>query len=251
MLHNRVALVSGAGSGIGRAIAMTLAREGARVVVTDVQEDACQSTVDAITASGGVASYCLLNVRNPDEHEAAVEFSVRSYGGLHVACNNAGVSRGRSGGYNLITEVPDQDWFDVLNINLSGVFFGMRSQIPAILRSGGGSIVNVASVMGQVAGPRLSAYVASKHGVVGLTKAAAVEFASKGIRINAVGPGYIRTPMLSQKENSTLNSLIERHPAGRLGEPEEVAEAVAWLSSGRAGFTTGSFFPVDGGYLAV
>ncbi|OGA61240.1 MAG: short-chain dehydrogenase [Burkholderiales bacterium RIFCSPHIGHO2_01_FULL_64_960] len=251
MLTNQVALVTGAGSGIGRAIAQSLAREGARVVVTDVADAACQETVDVIQAAGGVASYCLLDVSRPDEHRAAVEFAVRTYGGLHLACNNAGISRGRSGTYHVLTEVPDEDWFDVLNVNLSGVFFGMRAQIPAILAAGGGGIVNVASVMGQVAGPKLAAYVASKHGVVGLTKAAAVEFASQGVRINAVGPGYIRTPMLTQKDDTTLKTLVDRHPVGRLGEPEEIAETVAWLCSRRAGFTTGSFFPVDGGYLAV
>lgn len=251
MLTNQVALVTGAGSGIGRAIALTLAREGARVVVTDIEGAACQETVDIISASGGVASHCLLNVGHPDEHRAAVEFAVRTYGGLHLACNNAGISRGRSGAYHLLTEVADEDWFDVLNVNLSGTFFGMRSQIPAILSSGGGAIVNIASVMGQVAGPKLAAYVASKHGVVGLTKAAAVEFANQGVRINAVGPGYIRTPMLAQKDDATLRALVDRHPAGRLGEPEEIAEMVAWLCSSRAGFSTGSFFPVDGGYLAV
>jgi NAD(P)-dependent dehydrogenase (short-subunit alcohol dehydrogenase family) len=249
-LYQKVAIVTGGGSGIGQAIALVLAREGAMVMVTDANATAAADTSRLVQSAGGDTAYLALDVTQPLAHETVVKQTIDHFGALHLACNVAGVSTGR-GGYQLLADTDCTDWADVIAVNLSGVFYGMRSQIPALLRSGGGAIVNVASIMGQVAGTRLGPYVASKHGVVGLTKATAVDYARQGIRVNAVGPGYIETPMLGQKDQSTLASLADRHPLGRLGKADEVAETVAWLCSARASFITGAYYPVDGGYLAL
>ena len=250
LLENKVALVTGAASGIGRSIALTLARDGAKVLVTDRSVDAGEETVELVLKAGGVAKFCQLDAANPDDHWRAVAQAQEHFGGLHIACNNAGISVGPSKVYRPAAEIALEDWDQMLAINLSGVFYGLRAQIPAMIATGGGAIVNTASVMGQVAGQNLSAYVASKHGVIGLTKSAALDYASQGIRINAVGPGYIATPMLEFKDSATLHSLAAKHPMGRLGFPQEIAELAAWLSSDRASFVTGAYYPVDGGYLA-
>jgi NAD(P)-dependent dehydrogenase (short-subunit alcohol dehydrogenase family) len=243
----RVALVTGAGSGIGRAIAHGFAAEGARVVVSDLVEAGGAETVAAIEEAGGNATFVRADVSKPEDCEALAGRAVRDFGGLHVAVNNAGVS----GPSAPTGEYPVDGWDRVIAINLSGVFYGMRSQIPALLDSGGGSIVNIASILGQVGFANSSAYVAAKHGVVGLTRNAAIEYAPRGIRVNAVGPAFIRTPLI--EKNMTPEgraSLVAKHPIGRLGEPEEVAELVVWLSSDRASFVTGSYYAIDGGYLA-
>ncbi|HET6639373.1 MAG TPA: glucose 1-dehydrogenase [Gemmatimonadota bacterium] len=243
----RVALVTGAGSGIGRAIAHGFAAEGARVVVSDLDEAGGAETVAAIEEAGGNATFVRADVSKPEDCEALAGRAVRDFGGLHVAVNNAGVS----GPSAPTGEYPVDGWDRVIAINLSGVFYGMRSQIPALLDSGGGSIVNIASILGQVGFANSSAYVAAKHGVVGLTRNAAIEYAPRGIRVNAVGPAFIRTPLI--EKNMTPEgraSLVAKHPIGRLGEPEEVAELVVWLSSDRASFVTGSYYAIDGGYLA-
>jgi NAD(P)-dependent dehydrogenase (short-subunit alcohol dehydrogenase family) len=247
-LANKVALVTGAGSGIGRATATLLAREGATVVVSDIVDAAGQETVDQITAAGGTASYLRADISQPADCEALVRETVARHGALHLAYNNAGIGgpRAATGDY------PLDGWERVIGINLSGVFYSLRYEIPAILAAGGGSIVNIASVLGQVALAGSPAYVAAKHGVVGLTRTAALEYAAAGIRVNAVGPGFIRTPLIAGLEDDAerMQGVVALHPMNRLGTPEEVAELILWLLSPRASFVTGAYHAIDGGYLA-
>lgn len=248
MLKAKVALVTGASSGIGRATALVFSREGARVVVSDVSVEHGEETASLIRAHGGEAIFVAADVGKPEDGVRLVERAVAHYGRLDVACNNAGIG----GPTELTADYPLDGWAQVININLSGVFFGMRAQIAAMLKTGGGSIVNMASVLGAVGGPRSPAYTAAKHGVIGLTQAAAWEYGAKNVRVNAVGPGFIHTPMVTRlEENPAVNAgLIAAHALGRLGRAEEVAELVAWLASDRASFATGGFYPIDGGYLA-
>ena len=247
-LQNKTAIVTGGGSGIGRAIALAYAREGARVVVSDIVERGGQETVRLIqqATAGAQALFFRADTSSPEENEALVRASLERFGALHVACNNAGIG----GDQNPVGELSVEGWRKVIDINLSGVFYGMRAQIPRMLEAGGGAIVNMASILGQVGTANSSAYVAAKHGVAGLTKTAALEYSARGIRINAVGPGYIDTPLLEGLPPETRQGLVSLHPIGRLGRVEEVAELVLWLSGGRASFATGAYYPVDGGYLA-
>jgi NAD(P)-dependent dehydrogenase (short-subunit alcohol dehydrogenase family) len=247
-LTNKVALVTGASSGIGRAVAVVWAREGAKVVVSDVNRSGGEETAALLRSQGGDAVFVAADVSKPPDAQALVERAVSHYGRLDVACNNAGIG----GPSAPIADYPLQGWQQVIDINLSGVFYGLQQQIAAMLKTGGGSIVNIASVLGAVGFATNSAYTAAKHGVIGLTQVAALEYSGKGIRINAVGPGFIRTPMVSRLEaDPAINAaLIAAHPIGRLGEAAEVAELVAWLSSDKASFVTGAYLPVDGGYLA-
>lgn len=248
MLKSKVALVTGASSGIGRATALTFAREGARVIVSDVNTVQGEATAEMVRAAGGDAKFVQADVGKPADAKALVDAAVSFYGRLDIACNNAGIG----GPVAMTADYPIDGWEKVLNINLSGVFFGMQAQITAMLKNGGGSIVNMASVLGSVGGARSPAYTAAKHGVIGLTQTAAWEYGTKGVRINAVGPGFIHTPMVHNLEaDPAANAaLIAAHALGRLGRPEEVAELVTWLASDRASFATGGFYPVDGGYLA-
>lgn len=245
-LENKVAIITGSGSGIGRAAAVLYAKEGAKVVVSDIQEKNGNDVVSEIRAGGGEAIFVKADASNPEDNKALVEQTLKKYGALDIAVNNAGIG----GPLAPTGEYPIDGWEKVISINLSGVFYGMRYQIPAMLNKGG-SIINVASILGH-AGTKFSpAYVSAKHGVIGLTKAAALEYAEKKIRINSIGPGYIKTPLIMDAlDEATLRGLVSLHPIGRLGESEEVAELILWLGSEKASFVTGSYYPIDGGYLA-
>lgn len=243
----KVALVTGGASGIGEAVALQLAKEGAKVLVADLDASGAKRVVRAIEQVGGIASPFELNVADPMEVEAMVSFAERTYGALHLAVNNAGI-----GGPSAPTgDYPLDGWQKVIDVNLNAVFFCTKFEITAMLRAGGGAIVNMASILGSVGFANSSAYVAAKHGVLGLTKAAAIEYAAKGIRINSVGPGFIDTPLLSKNlDAATLGAIAGMHPIGRLGRSEEVAALTCFLLSDEASFITGSYHLVDGGYVA-
>lgn len=247
MLKDKVAIVTGASSGIGEATAKIFAQHGASVVVADIDKKGGARVVKAIEKAGGKASFFKADSGKPKDNEDLVKFAVKTYGKLDIAVNNAGI-----GGVQApVGEYPTESWDQVINVNLSGVFYGMRYQIPAMVKNKSGAIVNMASILGQVGTQGSSAYVAAKHGVVGLSQAAALEYAQKKVRVNAVGPGYIKTPLLDNNLNKEqLKGLKSLHPMGRLGTSEEVAELVLWLCSDKASFVTGSYYNVDGGYLA-
>jgi len=247
LLEHKVSIVTGAGSGIGREIAQKLAAAGARVVVSDINEEGGQHTVRTIASKGGQAVFFKADTSKPGDDEALVAEAGNRFGALHIAVNNAGIG----GPLAPVGEYPLDGWEKVIAVNLSGAFYGLRYQIPALKAAGGGSIINVASILGQVGFRNSAAYVAAKHGVVGLTKNAALEYAPHNVRVNVVGPGFIRTPLVEKSMNAeALRALESMHALGRLGEPSEVAELVLWLASDKASFVTGSYYAVDGGYLA-
>jgi NAD(P)-dependent dehydrogenase (short-subunit alcohol dehydrogenase family) len=245
--NGKVAIVTGGASGIGEAIVKTLAAGGAKVVVADINGNAARATADELAKAGGTAASFAVDVSDAASVEAMVEFARSTYGGLHLAVNNAGI-----GGASAPTgEYPLEAWRKVIGVNLDGVFYGLRYEIPAILASGGGAIVNMASILGSVGFANSPAYVAAKHAIVGLTKNAAIEYAKQGIRVNSVGPAFIDTPLLSKNlDAETLKFIATLHPVGRLGRAEEVAALTAFLLSDEASFITGSYHLVDGAYVA-
>jgi NAD(P)-dependent dehydrogenase (short-subunit alcohol dehydrogenase family) len=244
--EGKVAVVTGAGSGIGAAVSRRLAQQGAEVVVADINAEGARSITAEIRSLGGNAHDFVVDVTDAGAVEKLVEFAVRKCGGLDVAVNNAGIEGVRKA----IAENPLDNWHKVMNVNLNGVFYCMKYEIAAMLGRGGGAIVNMSSILGSVGLPSASAYTAAKHGVVGLTKVAAMEYARMGIRINAVGPGWIHTPLLSERMQEASKLLVALQPMGRHGKAEEVAALVCFLVSEQASFITGSYHLVDGGYTA-
>jgi NAD(P)-dependent dehydrogenase (short-subunit alcohol dehydrogenase family) len=246
-LAGRVAIVTGAASGIGRAVAERLADAGTHLVVADIDGDKLELLAESLQSHGIQAIAHTTDVSSALALEVLIDDALTRFGALHFAVNNAGIS----GPQAELADLSPDDWHRVVTANLSGVFYAMRSEIPALLSSGGGSIVNIASVLGQVGSALSPAYTAAKHGVVGLTRSAALAYASRGLRINAVGPGYIRTPMLEVLSESAMNRVKAAQPLGRLGDASEIAELVAFLLSKRASFTTGALYLADGGFTAA
>lgn len=249
-MNNKVALITGAASGIGRATALAFARKGARVVVADVMEDAGTETVRMIEQTGAEAIFVRTDVSNESDVKHLIERTVETFGRLDYAFNNAGIE----GVQAKTAELSIEDWNRVIGINLTGVWLCMRYQIPQMLKQGGGVILNNASILGHVGFANASAYVASKHAVLGLTKTAAIEYATQGIRVNAICPAFIETPMLERGGLTTdpevYAMIANLHPMKRLGTAEEIANAAIWLFSDEASFVTGHAMLVDGGYLA-
>ncbi|HZP28471.1 MAG TPA: glucose 1-dehydrogenase [Acidimicrobiia bacterium] len=245
---DKVALVTGAGAGIGRASAIAFAAAGASVVVADVDEDGGTETVRLVEEAGGQATFVRADVSRAAEVAAMVDAAVEAYGGLDYAHNNAGVA---TGGYP-VAEFPDADWDRAIGIMLTGVYFCLKHEIPRMLERGGGAIVNTASGAGLVGFPGQAGYVAAKHGVLGLTKVAALDYGARGVRVNAVCPGTARTPMVDTAvaaDPSLEQYLVGLHPIGRIGTPEEIANAAVWLCSDEASFVLGHALAVDGGYV--
>jgi NAD(P)-dependent dehydrogenase (short-subunit alcohol dehydrogenase family) len=245
-LQGKTVLVTGAASGIGRAVALLYGQYGASVMVSDIDETQGQQVVAELTAAGANAQFFKADVGDPAQCRELVQATVAAFATLDVACNNAGIT----GEMSLTADMSLEGWQRIINVNLNSVFFCLKYELEVMLKQGYGSIINMSSILGQVGTPTLAGYVTAKHGVVGLTKTAAQEYASQGIRINAVGPAYIDTPLLSAFSAETKAGLVALHPIGRLGRAEEVAELVVWLSSEKASFVTGAYYPVDGGYLA-
>ncbi len=248
-MEGKVALVTGASSGIGRATALAFAREGAKVVVADVQVEGGEETEQMINEAGGEAIFVMTDVSNAAEVERLINRAVKTYGRLDCAHNNAGIE----GVTALTAECTEENWDRTININLKGVWLCMKYEIPQMLKQGSGAIVNTASVAGLVGFQGSPAYCASKGGIIQLTRAAALEYAAKGIRINAVCPGVIRTPMVERVTGGKPEveaQFAALEPVGRMGTPEEIAEAVVWLCSDAASFVTGHPMVVDGGLVA-
>ena len=243
-LNDKVAIVTGGASGIGKAIVELFVKEGAKVVVADLNEKLGNELINSLGDADVI--FIKADASSAEDNKKIVEAAIENFGALHIAVNNAGIG----GEANPVADLSIEGWKKVIDINLNGVFYGMHYQIPEIEKVGG-SIINMASILGAVGFAQSSAYVAAKHGVVGLTKSAGWEYATKGVRINAIGPGFISTPLVDDNlDADTLKYLETQHAFQRLGKPEEVAELTLWLASDKASFVTGSYYPVDGGYLA-
>ncbi len=243
--EQKVVIVTGAGSGIGKATARAFADEGALVVVSDIHELEGQQTVNEIRQAQGEAYFIKCDVSKDEEVKNLVERTLKKYGRLDCAYNNAGIE----GTPSSTTECTSETWDRTINTNLKGVWLCMKYEIPAMLKSGKGSIVNCSSIAGLVGFESLPAYVASKHGVIGLTETAALEFAKKNIRVNAVCPGGIQTPMLERIPGED-KIIAQQDPMGRIGRPEEIADSVLWLCSDKSSYVTGQAIAVDGGWIA-
>lgn len=244
-VSDRSAIVTGAGSGIGRSTALLLARNGASVIVNDLDADAAEAVVKEIRDAGGTAEASVGDATDAAWIASSVE-QADALAPLRIGVNNAGI-----GGASASTaDYGDDDWDKVIAINLNAVFRNMKAQIPAILANGGGSVVNIASILGSVGFAGSPAYVTAKHGVVGMTKTAALEYSAQGVRVNSVGPGFIDTPLLSRMDAEAKEFLVSKHPIGRLGTADEVANLIVFLASDAASFITGSYHLVDGGYTA-
>lgn len=242
-LENKVAIITGGASGIGKACSELFVREGAKVCITDLNEDLGNKTAAEL---GENAMFLKADSSSAEDNRMIVQKTVEKFGALHIAVNNAGIG----GEANKVGDLSVEGWKKVIDINLNGVFYGMHYQIPEIKKNGG-SIINMASILGSVGFENSSAYVAAKHGVVGLTKTAAWEYGAEGIRINAVGPGFILTPLVENAlDQASRDFLKSQHALRRLGQPGEVAELVLWLASDKSSFATGTYYPIDGGYLA-
>lgn len=248
MLHNKVAVITGAASGIGREVAILFSNKNAFLVLCDVDEEQLIKTTDTIKKQGGRAIPVVADVSNEKGVKKLVQETIREYGQLDIACNNAGIG----GELATTADYSVKEWDRVMNINLRGQWLCMKYEIQAMLENGEGSIINVASILGTVGFANAPAYTAAKHGLIGLTKTAALEYATKGIRINAIAPAFIDTPMLEKAGITTdegmKESVVNLHPMGRLGRPEEVADAILWLASNESTFVTGHTLLVDGGY---
>jgi NAD(P)-dependent dehydrogenase (short-subunit alcohol dehydrogenase family) len=248
--EGKVAIVTGGSSGIGRACVRAFAARGARVVIADIQESESAETVRLVEADGGTALFIRCDVSRSDDVAEMVRRTVEAFGRLDYACNNAGIE-----GVSAPTaEYPEENWERVIGVNLTGAWLCMKHEIPQMLAGGGGAIVNISSILGHVTFAGSAAYTAAKHGLIGLTKAAAVDYATQGIRVNAVSPAFIYTPMLERAgfaEGSEMYTMVANmHPVKRMGTSQEVAEAVVWLCSDAASFVTGHSMLVDGGYVA-
>ena len=244
--EGKTALVTGGASGIGKAVALGLGAEGANVIVLDLHLDPAKTVADEITTAGGHAVALAGNVANPDDVKAAVDAAVSNYGALQLAFNNAGIG----GPLGPLADITIEGYHQLIDVNLHSVFYGMFYEIPEMLKAGGGAIVNTSSILGLVGDANAVPYVTAKHGLAGMTKAAALGYASQGIRINSVHPGYIDTPLLAGIPKEMYDGLVSLHPIGRLGTAEEVAKYVVFLLSEDASFITGSQATIDGGYTA-
>lgn len=247
-LEKKVAVITGAAHGIGASCAEIFASRGASVVLADLPDSGGEELAERIRNADGRAHFIACDVSNPGDVEALMAKTVDQFGALHIGVNNAGIG----GEMNPTGDYSIEGWQKVLDVNLTGVFLCMKFQIPHMLKAGGGSIINVASILGQVGFAHAPAYTAAKHGVVGLTRAAAQEYGPQKIRINAIGPAFIDTPMISdlKADKEVFAGIVDSHPIGRIGQPEEVAHFAAFLASDDASFITGSYLPVDGGYLS-